>query len=143
MKKLTKTMPNQKSKRSISDKFALSFIIIGLVAMLIGFLPLVSTLTVIFYEFLLIMFAFLTLFTILMNKDFINLINGGNDAIQYINQFTPYTPYILGGASALFITSLILYCFSKSKARKIAGIIFSTLFILGSVAGIIISVYPF
>lgn len=143
MKKVVKTKQNQKPKRSTSDKFALTLIILGFIAMLIGFLPLASTLAVIFYEFLLIMFAFLTLFTILLNKDFMNLLNGGNDAIQYINQFIPYAPYVLGASTGLFAISLILYCFSKSRTRKIAGIIFSALFLLGSIAGIILSVYPF
>ena len=143
MKKLAKTMPITKPKRSISDKFALIFMILGIVAMVIGFLPLASTLAVIVYKFILILFAFLTLFTILMNKDFMNLINGGNDAIQYINQFIHYAPYVLGGAAGLFAISLILYCFSKSKARKVAGIILNSLFILASVGGIILSIYPF
>ena len=123
----TQVAKQTKAKKSVQEKFAVLFFVLGFFAVLIGFLPLVSAFIIIGYYFILIIAAILTLFTLLLNEDFRNLLSKGGEAMEFVSKLIPYSPYVLGGAIPLLITSIVLFALTKNKSSKIAGIIFSSL----------------
>lgn len=130
-----------REKRPTRDKFALFLIIFGFIVMAIGFVPLFSALFLALYYVILVFLVIITLLTLLLNENFRSWLGAGQKVAEIIGAALPYCTYIFGGAIGLFVTSLILYCFSKKKARRIAGIVLNILFTLISVAGLIFVIY--
>lgn len=136
-------LPSKKAKQkmSVTDKFGVFFIIIGFIAMLFAFLPLVSALFLALYYVILVLILILSFLTLLFNEDFQNWLNGGERVSDILQIIIPYCPYVFGGAIGMFAISLTLFCFSKHKSRKIAGIALNILFMVLSGIGMGLILY--
>lgn len=125
-----------KAKKKFNfEKSGSIFLILGVVVFFISLLPIFSAIFIGLYYLILVMILFLSVFTLLLNTGFMNLFSGGENITDAINSLMPLVPYVMLGSSAFFVTSIVMYALSKHKGSKIAGIIISSLFLIGSVAG--------
>ena len=132
------TSKKQKDKKSATDKAALTFIILGVIGTVLAFIPLISMVVLALYYLVLFVIVILTLLTILLNENFRALFSNGEEIADVLTALLPYCTYIFGFSLGFLTLSLILYCFSKNKSRKVAGIVISILFMLFSIGGIVL-----
>lgn len=116
-------------KKSTTEKFAITFLTLSIILSIVGAIPFLSIIALMMYYLIVVLIIAGTLFLILLNKDFVNKLNLGAQAISNIAEFFKYLPYILSVASVFSIVSIILYASAKSIDNKgvkvIAGVVFS------------------
>jgi uncharacterized membrane protein len=111
------------------------FLILGAVILFVGLLPTISLIAIAIYYLILIVILILSVFTLLANEQFMGWFSGGENITNVINAILPVSPYIMFGSVALFATAIVMYAFSKHKNAKIAGIVISSVLIIGAIVG--------
>lgn len=118
-------------KNSATEKWAIAFLTLSIITLIVGALPFLSMIAVAFYYLIIVLIMVLTLFLILLNKDFVSKLSAGGDFMNSMVELIKYSPYVFAGASALAVVSVILFATGKSidsKGVKItASVIFAVL----------------
>ena len=124
-----------------TNKFAVFLTVLAFIAILFTALILLSSYFIILYYVVLFCILFLTLFTFIMNKEFMDLFSKGDEAGKFIFSLYQYIPYISGIGAGLNLLSILIISLSKKTTNKTPMIVINSILIVIHIIVFIISIY--
>lgn len=124
-----------------TNRFAVFLTVLSFITLLLTVLILLSSYIIILYYVILFCILFMTLFTLIMNKEFMELFSKGEDAGAFIFSLYQYIPYVSGIAAGLNLLSILVICLSKKTTNKTPIIVINCILIVIHIILIIVSIF--
>lgn len=116
-------------KKPRNERVGNMFFTLSIISLILGILPILSTIAAAFYYLFAGILILLTLGLLLLNEDFKASFASGEQVFKNLGTLISYSPYILGVAAVFAFISTIIYAKSKTLLTKggnvTAGIIFT------------------